>query len=137
MAIDGTLLIVTLHAQDVLGYSAVQFGLMTAVLTVMSVIGAYTAQAVVTRTGLRRVGVARMALVGAACLLLTQVSADGSYFEDIFLGLLVFGTGLGAAFVALALPRSALCWRRFCSAREGWSKVPWRALSGSIGSSTS
>jgi predicted MFS family arabinose efflux permease len=28
------------------------------------------------------------------------VSVDGSYFEDIFLGLLVFGTGLGAAFVA-------------------------------------
>jgi MFS family permease len=41
-----------------------------------------------------------MVLVGAACLLLTQVSVDGSYFEDIFLGLLVFGTGLGAAFVA-------------------------------------
>jgi EmrB/QacA subfamily drug resistance transporter len=100
MAIDGTLLIVTLYAQDVLGYSAVQFGLMTAVLTVMSVIGAYTAQAVVTRAGFRRVGVAGMVLVGAACLLLTQVSVDGSYFEDIFLGLLVCGTGLGAAFVA-------------------------------------
>jgi MFS family permease len=41
-----------------------------------------------------------MVLVGTGCLLLTQVSADGSYFEDIFLGLLVFGTGLGAAFVA-------------------------------------
>ncbi|MGH2779242.1 MAG: MFS transporter, partial [Actinomycetota bacterium] len=93
-------LIVTLYAQDVLGYSAVEFGLMTAVLTVMSVIGAYTAQAVVTRTGFRRVGVTGMVLVGAACLLLTQVSVDGSYFEDIFLGLLVFGTGLGAAFVA-------------------------------------
>jgi hypothetical protein len=39
MAIDGTLLIVTLYAQDVLGYSAVQFGLMTAVLTVMSMAG--------------------------------------------------------------------------------------------------
>jgi hypothetical protein len=39
MAIDGTLLIVTLYAQDVLGYSAVQFGLMTAVLTVMSMSG--------------------------------------------------------------------------------------------------
>ena len=49
MTIDGTLLIVT-YAQEVLGYSAVQFGLMTAVLTVMSVIGAYAAQAVVTRT---------------------------------------------------------------------------------------
>jgi EmrB/QacA subfamily drug resistance transporter len=100
MAIDGTLLIVTLFAQDVLGYSAVQFGLMTAVLTVMSVIGAYTAQAIVTKTGFRRVGAAGMVLVGAACLLLTQVSVDGSYFEDIFFGLLVFGTGLGAAFVA-------------------------------------
>jgi EmrB/QacA subfamily drug resistance transporter len=100
MAIDGTLLIVTLYAQGVLGYSAVQFGLMTAVLTAMSVIGAYTAQAVVTRTGFRRVGVSGMVLVGAGCLLLTQVSVDGSYFEDIFLGLLVFGTGLGAAFVA-------------------------------------
>jgi MFS family permease len=100
MAIDGTLLIVTLYAQDVLGYSAIQFGLMTAVLTVMSVIGAYTAQAVVTRTGLRRVGVAGMVLVAAACLLLTQVSVNGSYFEDIFLGLLFFRTGLGAAFVA-------------------------------------
>ena len=32
-----------------------------------------------------------MVLAGAARLLLTQVSVDGSYFEDIFLGLLVFG----------------------------------------------
>ena len=100
MTIDGTLLIVTLYAQEVLDYSAVQFGLMTAVLTVMSVIGAYTAQAVVTRTGSRLVGVAGMVLVASACLLLTQVSVDGSYFEDIFLGLLVLGIGLGAAFVA-------------------------------------
>ena len=62
--------------------------------------GAYTAQAVVTRTGFRLVGVAGMVLAGLACLLLTQVSVDGSYFEDIFLGLLVLVTGLGAAFVA-------------------------------------
>jgi MFS family permease len=100
MSADGMLLIVTLYAQDVLGYSPVQFGLMTAVMTVMSVAGAYTAQAVVTRTGSRPVAVAGMALVGTACLLLTQVSVDGSYWRDLFFGLLIFGTGLGAAFVA-------------------------------------
>ena len=181
---------------------------MTAVLTVMSVVRAYTAQAVVTRTGFRLVGVAGMVLVGAACLLLTQVSVDGSYFEDIFLGLLVLDrprrrlrrvanrrarrhrrrgspgsppasstahstsavrsgsrsspplpcpapTTRRAAPVArqtcprsprassrrsplpLALRRSALCWRRFCSDLEGWSKTPWSAQSGWTGSSTS
>ncbi len=41
-----------------------------------------------------------MLLIGAACLLLTHVSANGSYLGDIFLGLLIFGAGLGAAFVA-------------------------------------
>lgn len=100
MAVDGMLLIVTLYAQDVLGYSTVQFGLMTAAMTVMSVIGAYVAQAVVPKVGFGRVAAVGMALVGAACLLLTQVSVDGSYWDDIFFGLLVFGAGLGAAFVA-------------------------------------
>jgi EmrB/QacA subfamily drug resistance transporter len=100
MSVDGTLLIVTLYAQEVLGYSAVQFGLMTAVMTVMSAAGAYTAQAVVTRAGVRRVGAAGMTLVGAACLVLARVPADGSYWPDLFFGLLVFGAGLGSAFVA-------------------------------------
>jgi EmrB/QacA subfamily drug resistance transporter len=100
ICIDGMLLIATLYAQDVLGYSTIQFGLMTAVMTVMSVIGAYSAQAIVTRVGPRLVGAAGMVLLGTGCLLLTQVSAGGSYLDDLFLGLLIFGAGLGAAFVA-------------------------------------
>jgi EmrB/QacA subfamily drug resistance transporter len=100
MCIEGMLLIVTLYAQEVLGYSTIQFGLMTAVMTVMSIIGAYSAQATVGRIGTRPVGAAGMLLLGVACLLLTQVSTNGSYLDDIFLGLLIFGAGLGAAFVA-------------------------------------
>jgi MFS family permease len=99
-ALDGMLIIVTLYAQEVLGYSTVQFGLGVAVLTVMSVVGAVSGQALVTRVGLRPVAVTGMILVGTACLVLTQVSVDGSYFGDMFLGLLLFGTGLGATFVA-------------------------------------
>ncbi len=98
--LDGTLIIVTLYAQEVLGYSTVQFGLMVAVLTVMSVVGAVSGQAVVTRLGPRPVALAGMILLAAASLLLTQVSAEGSFISDIFLGLFVFGAGLGAAFVA-------------------------------------
>ena len=40
-----------------------------------------------------------MALMGAGSLLFTQVSVGGSYFGDIFFGLLVFGPGVGLAFV--------------------------------------
>jgi EmrB/QacA subfamily drug resistance transporter len=100
ICIEGMLLIITLYAQEVLGYSTIQFGLMTAVMTVMSVIGAYTAQATVSKIGSRPVGAAGMLLLATACLVLTQVSAKGSYLDDIFLGLLIFGAGLGAAFVA-------------------------------------
>ena len=98
--VDGMLIIVTLYAQDVLGYSTVQFGLMVAVMTVMSVVGAISGQALVTRIGPRPVAVVAMTLLGIASLLLTQVSANGSFISDIFLGLFVFGAGLGAAFVA-------------------------------------
>jgi hypothetical protein len=50
--------------------------------------------------GLRYVALGGMILVAAACLVLTQVSVGGSYFADLFLGLLLFGTGLGATLVA-------------------------------------
>jgi MFS family permease len=69
-------------------------------MTVLSVAGAISGQALVTRVGLRPVALTGMILVGLACLYLTQVSVNGSYFADVFLGLLVFGFGLGATFVA-------------------------------------
>jgi MFS family permease len=69
-------------------------------MTVASVVGAVSGQALVTRIGLRPVAVAGTTLIAVACLLLTQISVDGSYFDDIFLGLLLFGAGLGATFVA-------------------------------------
>jgi Major Facilitator Superfamily len=66
----------------------------------MSVVGAYTAQAVVTKIGPRAVGAVGMTLIAVACVVLTQISVDGSYLNDIFIGMLVFGAGLGSAFVA-------------------------------------
>ena len=100
MSVDGMLVTATLYAQGVLGYSTIQFGLMTSVMTVMSVVGAYTAQNLVGKVGPRRVAVAGMTLIAAACLLLTRVSVNGSFLDDLLLAFLLFGPGLGAAFVA-------------------------------------
>jgi Major Facilitator Superfamily len=95
----GTLFILTLYAQQVLGYSAVEFGLGTAVFAVMAGVGSIVGQAIVLRVGFRAVAAVGMALLGAGSLLLTQVSVGGSYFGDILFGLIVYGAGSGLAFV--------------------------------------
>jgi EmrB/QacA subfamily drug resistance transporter len=92
--------ILTQYAQQVLGYSAIEFGLGSAVMPVMAAIGSATGQNLVTKAGFRSVAVASMVLTGAGTALLTQVSVDGSYLGDMFVGLLVFGPGLGAGYVA-------------------------------------
>lgn len=99
LAVDGMLFPLTLYAQHVLGYSALQFGLTSAVMTVTSVVGAFAGQAAVTRFGLRPVGVAAMLLITVGTMLLISVSVNGTFF-DLFWGLLIFGPGMGAAFVA-------------------------------------
>jgi predicted MFS family arabinose efflux permease len=91
--------VLTLYAQQVLGYSAAEFGVGSVVLAVAVTIGAIVAQAAVLKVGFRPLAATGMALMGAGSLLLTQVSVGGSYFGDIFLGLLVVGPGIGLAFV--------------------------------------
>jgi EmrB/QacA subfamily drug resistance transporter len=95
----GVPFILTLYAQQVLGYSAVTFGLGTAVLAVMVAVGSVVGQGIVLRAGFRAVAAAGMALIGAGSLFLTQVSVGGSYVGDILFGLLVCGPGIGLAFV--------------------------------------
>jgi EmrB/QacA subfamily drug resistance transporter len=93
----------TLYAQQVLGYSAVKFGLTSIVFPVGAAVGSIVGQAIVLRVGFRPVAAVGMTLMGAGSLLLTQVSVSGSYFGDIFLGLLVFGPGIGLAFVTASI----------------------------------
>ena len=96
----GVPFILTQYAQQVLGWSPIQFGLASVVMPLAAVAGTFTAQAIATRGGVRRVAVVALALTGLGSLLLTQVSVSGSYFGDLFLGLLLLGPGIGAAFVA-------------------------------------
>jgi EmrB/QacA subfamily drug resistance transporter len=92
--------VLTLYGQRVLGYSALEFGVGSVVLALGAAVGAIAAQGAVPKVGVRPLAATGMALMGTGSLLLTQVSVGGSYFADIFLGLLVFGPGVGLAFVA-------------------------------------
>ena len=96
-------LLVSLYAQDVLGYSAIEFGLGTSVMTAGTLVGSFTAQRLANRIGLFPIAAVSMALMGAGLLLLSGIDADGSYFSDLLPGLLVFGPGLGAGTVAASI----------------------------------
>ncbi len=96
----GVPFILTQYAQEVLGWSPIQFGLASVVLPVTALIGTFTAQAIATKGGVRPVAVVAMALTGLASLLLTQVSVGGSYLGDLLFALLILGPGIGAAYVA-------------------------------------
>jgi len=95
----GVPFVLTLYAQQVLGYSALRFGVSSVVLAVAVTAGAIAGQVAILKAGFRSVAVTGMALVGAGSLVLTRVSVPGSYFPDIFFGLLLCGLGIGLAFV--------------------------------------
>jgi EmrB/QacA subfamily drug resistance transporter len=100
---NGMVFILTLYAQQVLGYSALEFGVSFVVTPVAAAVGMIFAQAAIRKVGFRPVAATGMGLIGAGSLLLTQVSVGGGYFGDIFLGILVFGLGIGPAFATATI----------------------------------
>jgi MFS family permease len=65
----------------------------------MAAVGSILGQSLVLRFGFRPVAAVGLGLMSGGALVLTQVSVGGSYFGDVFLGLLLFGPGIGLAFV--------------------------------------
>ena len=94
------------------------------------------AQAAVLRVGFRPVAAAGMALLGAGSLLLTQVSAGGSYFGDIFFGLLVFGAGIGPVFATATIAAFAGVAERESGVASGITNTAFQ-IGGALGVATS
>ena len=103
MGAFGAPFILTLYAQQVLGYSAVRFGLTSLIFPVMAAVGSITGQAIVTKSGPRPIAVGGMTLAVIGAVVWSFVSVNGTYFADIFFGLFFFGLGLGATFVACSI----------------------------------
>jgi EmrB/QacA subfamily drug resistance transporter len=96
-------LILTLYMQQVLGLTALEtgFGYLAAAGT--AIIWANVAAAVVTRIGVKPTLVFGMSVMTIGLLYFTQVSADGSYWTDLFPGFLLIGLGLLFAFVPVTI----------------------------------
>jgi EmrB/QacA subfamily drug resistance transporter len=99
MAVDGMLITLTLHVQQVLGWSPLRFGLLAAVMTATSVAGGLLSQRLATRVGVRPVAAAGAVGLVAACLLLTGVSTGSGSVAVMLVALLLFGAGMGGTFV--------------------------------------
>jgi EmrB/QacA subfamily drug resistance transporter len=95
--------ILALYGQQVLGYSALEFGFAGLVLPLTAAVGAGVGQGLVTRVGSARVSAGAMALLAFGFVLLTGVSVGGSYTADMLPALIVFGPPLGAAFTAYSI----------------------------------
>ena len=95
--------LLTLYAQQVLGYSPVEFGLTSVAFPFAAAIGAISGQGLVLRVGFRPIAMIGLVLLAVGSLYMTQVSVDGTYFDDIFLGLLLCGLGVGFTFVTVSI----------------------------------
>ena len=98
----GVFFLGTLYLEHVLGYGALRTGLaflpMTLVVAVMSI--GVTAR-LVTAFGPRRVALPGILCVVAAVAMLSQISANGSYFPLMFFAFALMGLGMGSASVPL------------------------------------
>jgi EmrB/QacA subfamily drug resistance transporter len=103
MTIYGGALMMSVYAQQVLGWSPVLFGLSTAVYAAMSVVGSNLTGPLVTRFGYRRVAVLGAIVLSAGALLLTRVSPEGNYWTELLPAMIVFGYGIGTTVVAAAI----------------------------------
>jgi EmrB/QacA subfamily drug resistance transporter len=94
----------TLYVQQILHLSPVQAGLGFLPLTAAIIIASGIAQqAIGPRISVIPVAVVGMAMAALGLILLSRVSADGSYLSDVLPGILVMGFGLGFTFVPLTL----------------------------------
>ena len=102
-SIYGMAFIVSLYGQQVLGYSALKFGVAAVILPIGVAIGAGIGQALVTRRGARAVSAVGIAGLAVGFVLLARLPVHGSYVTDLLPGFVLFGVPLGLAFTAYSV----------------------------------
>jgi EmrB/QacA subfamily drug resistance transporter len=124
--------VLTLYGQQVLGYSPVEFGLTSIVFPITVAVVAIVGQSLVLKLGFRLLAATGLVLLGLGCLYLAQVSADGSYFGDVFLGLLMCGAGTGLTFVTFSIAALAGVEEREAGLASGLSNTSFQ-IGGALG----
>ena len=99
ISVDGLLYTFTIMTQQLLDKSAVWFGLAMTVMTTTSLLGVSVGQHLVSRRGARPVATVGFALIGLGSMAVRGSSPD-VLLPALVAGLVLFGAGLGACFVA-------------------------------------
>jgi len=99
----GMFFLLSLYMQQVLGFTAIKTGVGYLAVALTAVVSSGVAQALVTRLGVKPVLTAGLALVGGGLVYFAQISANGSYFSDLFPGFIILGIGLGFSFVPISI----------------------------------
>ena len=99
----GMFFLLSLYQQQVLGFSALKTGVGYLAVALTAVLASGAAQAAVTRIGVKPALTFGLALIGGGLVYFTQISVDGSYFSDLFIGFILIGIGLGFAFVPVSI----------------------------------
>jgi EmrB/QacA subfamily drug resistance transporter len=100
MCVDGLLFTLTLYTQRVRGFSPLEFGAVTAVMTLCATCAAWLAQRAVTRVGPALVADAGVVLLALTCGLFAFVTSLSAPLPGLLAGMVTFGLGMGCAFVA-------------------------------------
>jgi EmrB/QacA subfamily drug resistance transporter len=101
--IFGMFFMLSLYMQQVLGFTALKTGLGYLAVALTAVVSSGVAQALVTRLGVKLVLTTGLMMVGGGLIYFTQISANGSYWQDLFPGFILLGIGLGFAFVPISI----------------------------------
>src|SRR5262245_33570835 len=99
----GMFFLLSLYMQQVLGFSALQTGVGYLAVALTAIVASGAAQALVTRAGVKPVLTVGMLLLAGGLAYFTQISVNGSYFGDLFIGFLLIGVGLGFSFVPVSI----------------------------------
>ena len=98
-----TFFLLTLYAQQVLHYSALQTGLAMLATALTAIASAGAAEALVTRLGPKYVLTAGVAFMGGGLVYFAQLPVNGSYLRDLFGPLVLIGLGTGFSFVPISI----------------------------------
>jgi EmrB/QacA subfamily drug resistance transporter len=102
-SIFGMFFLLTLYMQYTLGYSALKTGLAYLVVALTAIAASGTAQALVTRVGVRPILATGMALLSLSLAYFSQISVGGSFVSDLLPGFIGLGIGLGFSFVPISI----------------------------------
>jgi EmrB/QacA subfamily drug resistance transporter len=102
-AIFAMFFVLSLYMQQVLGFSALRAGVSYLACALSVVFAAALAGQLVTKVGVRNVLVAGTIITAIGLYYFTHVSAHGTYWGDLFPGLVIAGVGLGFSFVPVTI----------------------------------